>query len=175
MSPTSRYQAYQAANQTVSKTRQIVMLYDGMIRFLRQTCEAMQEQRIEERYQLLVKVSNIVVGLQGCLDFEQSHEVATSLYDYYNSVDGRIMALHRSNSVEDCQALIDDLKVMRDLWKNIDEEEKAAVSPQQSDIVDPVQPAEQAMAVTHEQSATSVSPKSMAPQMEGTSSIFVSA
>lgn len=115
------YQAYQQAAVTVSKTRQIVMLYDGMVRFIQQARLAIEHHRIEERYHLLVKASDIVIGLQSCLDFDNGEDVATSLYDYYNSIDSRIMELQRSNSIPDCDTLIEDLKKMRVLWNNIDE------------------------------------------------------
>ncbi len=133
-----KLQAYKDASHTVSKARQIVMLYDGMIRFLKQACEAMKGQRIEDRYNLLVKTANIVMGLQGSLDFDQSKEVATTLYDYYSSVDARIMTLHRTNSIEDCEALIDDLKQMRDVWSHLDapqdaEDTSSATDPSQNE------------------------------------------
>lgn len=113
--------AYQSAAQTVNKSRQVVMLYDGMIRFLSQAKEAMQHKRIEDRFNLLTKASNIIQGLQNSLDFEQGGDVAETLYDYYASVDGRIMALHTSNSKADCEELICDLKQMRDAWSAIDQ------------------------------------------------------
>jgi flagellar protein FliS len=112
--------AYQQAVQTVNKSRQIVMLYDGIIRFLSQAREAMEEKRIEDRYNLLSRASQIIFGLQGSLDFDHGKDVAATLYDYYASVDARIMALHTSNSAKDCQLLIDDLKQMRQIWADID-------------------------------------------------------
>ena len=115
------YKAYNQATHTVSKTRQIVMLYDGMVRFLSQAKEAMAENRIEDRFNLLVKTANIVVGLQSSLDFEEGGEAASSLYDFYASLDARITDLHRSNDSAECDALIAEIREMRDLWKQIDE------------------------------------------------------
>ena len=112
--------AYKNANFTVSKTRQIVMLYDGMIRFLQQAKAAMEEGRIEDRFTLLSKATAIVTGLQGCLDFEQNAEVSTTLYDYYAQCEATIFSLHRTNSVEDCERLIGQLKAMREAWHEID-------------------------------------------------------
>lgn len=115
------YAAYQNAYQTVSKTRQIVMLYEGTIRFLQQASDAMDNQRIEERYHLLVKASDVIVGLQSCLDFEADEEVARTLFDFYSDIDMRIMQLQRSNDKAECEAIIDEIKGMRDIWKQIDE------------------------------------------------------
>jgi flagellar secretion chaperone FliS len=115
--------AYKQAAHTVSKTRQIVMLYDGAIRFLQQAKLAMQEGRIEERYHLLTKASNIMTGLQGCLDFEQDAATATTLYDFYAAREMEIFALHRTNSVQDCEGVIATLKSMREAWNAIDMQE----------------------------------------------------
>ena len=126
------YAAYQNAYQTVSKTRQIVMLYEGTIRFLQQAREAMDSNRIEERYHLLIKASDVIIGLQSCLDFDADKQVAHTLFDFYADIDMRIMQLQRSNNIEECNAIIDELKGMRDIWKDIDEktqtQQKNAVS-----------------------------------------------
>jgi len=120
MSHTQQYKAYATARQTVAKTRQIVMLYDGAIRYLQQASEAIREKRIEDRYHLLVKASEIVSGLQGCLDFEKGGQVASLLHHFYTSVDLRIFSLHRTASAEACEQIIRDLKQMRDVWHEID-------------------------------------------------------
>lgn len=114
------YQAYAAATQTVAKTKQIVLLYDGAIRFVQQAMEAIKEKRYEDRYQALMKASEIVSGLQGCLDFEQGGTIAGLLYHFYSNTEQRIFSIHHSNSLEECKTLIDDLKQMREVWHEID-------------------------------------------------------
>jgi len=117
-----KYQAYAAATQTVAPSRQIVMLYDGVIRCVVQAKEAIAEKRIEDRYHLLIKASELIGGLQGCLDFDKGAEIAKVLYSYYASIDTRLFSIHRSNSIEDCDGVIADLKQMRDAWDEIDRE-----------------------------------------------------
>lgn len=129
------YQAYTTATQTVAKTRQIVLLYDGAIRFLQQTKEAIREGRIEDRYHLLLRASDIISGLQTCLDFEQGGDVARVLYQFYASIDNRLFSIHRNNSIADCDEIIADLRQMRDVWQDIDKHYidgaiAASVSPQ---------------------------------------------
>jgi len=124
MSPqTMAHQAYSQAFHTVGKTRQVVMLYDGIIRFLRQAREAISEKRIEDRFNLLVKASDVILGLQACLDFEQGGHVARVLYDFYSSVDSRILTIQRTNDLGLCDELITELKEMREAWSVIDTEE----------------------------------------------------
>jgi len=115
-----QYQAYALAMQTVAGTRQVVMLYDGIIRFLQLAREAMREGRIEDRYRHLARSSQIVFGLQSCLDFEKGGDIARILYNFYSSIDLRIFGLHRSNDLDTCDQLITEVKQMRDVWSEID-------------------------------------------------------
>lgn len=124
-----KYQAYAAATQTVARTKQIVMLYDGVIRFMQQAREAAAENRIEDRFRMLSKASEILMGLQGCLDFENGGHIARVLYNFYSTIENQIFQVHRNNSTETCDAVIADMKKMRDVWQEIDESNAAAASP----------------------------------------------
>lgn len=121
-----KYQAYAVATQTVAPVRQIILLYDGIIRLVQQAKEAINEKRIEDRYNLLIKASELVGGLQGCLDFDNGGEIAKILYSYYSSIDARLFAIHRTNSVDDCESVIADLKQMRSAWNDIDQDSSSA-------------------------------------------------
>ena len=116
----SQYQAYNMATMTVPKTKQIVMLYDGAIRFMQQAKEACIEKRIEDRFNLLVRAGDVIVSLQNSLDHENGGDIAKILYDYYSSIDMRILSIHRSNSAEMCERVITELKEMRGAWHQID-------------------------------------------------------
>jgi flagellar protein FliS len=96
------------------------MLYDGVIRFMQQAKEAIRDKRIEDRYKALTKASEVIMGLQGCLDFENAGEIARLLYGFYSNIDWRIFSVHRSNSIETCDEIIAELKTMRDVWHEID-------------------------------------------------------
>ncbi len=123
------YRAYTHAKHTAPKTQQILMLYDAAIRNLQQARDAMEAGRIEERYRLLSKASDIVFGLQGCLDFEKGGEVAQVLYDFYGTIDARIGSLHRTPEPEACAKIAEELKSMRDAWADIDGEGKPSPKP----------------------------------------------
>lgn len=112
--------AYHRASHTVAKTRQVVMLYDGIIRFLKQAREDMEARNIEARYNKLIRAGEIIMGLQASLDFDQGGEPAKVLYSFYSSVDMRIISLHRTNDINVCDEVIKDLKDMRDVWNRID-------------------------------------------------------
>lgn len=120
MTPQHPIRAYTQATHTVAKTRQVVMLYDGAIRFLKQAAEAMEQGAIEERYQKLARVSDILNGLQNSLDFESGGSTAQVLYDFYASIEARIHDLHRRPDAAACQKIVQELKEMRDVWDGID-------------------------------------------------------
>ena len=134
------YRAYANAAMTVGKVRQVVMLYDGAIRFVQQAVEAIGKGDFETRYNQLLKTSEILVGLQSSLDFEQGGDIAKILYDYYASMDARLFTVHRSNDVKTCEAVIKELKMMRNAWDEIDRNNarQAAQSAEQSRSSAPV-------------------------------------
>lgn len=137
MSPqkNAQYKAYSAAAHTVPKTRQIVMLYDGAIRFLKQAQAAMEEKRIEDRYRLLVRASDVIVGMQNSIDFENGGEVAHTLHRFYTDMSTRILSvnLHPKQGQELCTGIIDELKGMRDVWDRIDR--TGSAEPMNLDLV----------------------------------------
>lgn len=121
ISQKQKYYAYANATQTVARTRQIVLLYDGVIRFLQQAKDAINENRVEDRYNLLIKASEVINGLQNCLDFENGGDMARVLYGFYGSIDARIFSIHRNKSLDTCDEVIRDIKQMRDVWDEIDQ------------------------------------------------------
>ena len=118
------YKAYAAATQTVAKTKQVVMLYDATIKSVQHAYEAIEQGDIETRYNSLVKAGEIIFGLQGCLDFEAGGEIAQTLYDFYSSIDARLMSVHRTNDARMCQQIMNELKMMRDTWIDIDKKDE---------------------------------------------------
>ena len=114
------YKAYSAANSTVSKTRQVVMLFEGAVRFLQQAAEAMRNNDPDTRYAKLTKTSEIMMALQSSLDFEARGGAVHILNQFYASVIVEIMALHRTHDVAVCTRLIAEIKEMRDTWDAID-------------------------------------------------------
>jgi flagellar secretion chaperone FliS len=141
-----KYQAYAAATQTVARTKQIVMLYDGIIRFLQHAREAVVAGRIEDRYHMLTKASEVLMGLQACLDFENGGNIAKVLYQFYSSIDSQIFGIHRTNSLESLDAIINDLKKMREVWHEIDETTGGSSPEMALPTVTPAAPATSAAA-----------------------------
>jgi len=117
------FNAYQKASETVNEIKQVVMLYEGAINFIEQAKEAIREQNYEKRYNLINKAIAIITGLNSCLEFnEQTNDVATALDEYYQSIDMRLLFINTNDSIEDCDGVIEDLKVMLNAWRDIADE-----------------------------------------------------
>lgn len=114
--------AYKEAQQCVSKCRQVIMLYDGAIHALEGVVRAIEARDVEGRYNGLDKAFKISQGLQSALDLERGGDIAQYLADYYHDIDMRLFAIHHSNSVLECRAIIEDLSSMRDAWVEVEEE-----------------------------------------------------
>lgn len=143
-----KYQAYAAATQTVARTKQIVMLYDGIIRFMQRAKEAIQENRIEDRYHQLCKASEVLMGLQSCLDFENGGHIAKVLYNFYSNIDSQIFAIHRNNSIEGCDDIIAEVKKMREVWHEIDEGNPTSGGPRPEASAESTPPSPTDQAIT---------------------------
>jgi flagellar protein FliS len=117
------YKAYHRATHTVAKTRQVVMLYDGMLRNLKQAKDAMIAGDVSTRFQKLVRTGDIVMGLQSSLDFDAGGDVAKILFDFYSTIDARILSTLNSNNIELVDQLMQEVRDMRDVWENIDKHE----------------------------------------------------
>lgn len=138
--PGQPYKAYQQATHTVAKTRQVVMLYDGVIRFLKQAAEAMEAGQIETRYHKLSKAADVLGALQACLDFEAGGTAAQILHDFYSSIESRIHSLHRGGDRAICLEIIEELKQMRDAWDKIDREGTSPAAPEAKSAAGPADP-----------------------------------
>jgi flagellar protein FliS len=120
MSDKTLYEAYQKASETVGEISQLILLYEGAINFIEQAKEAIHENNHEKRYNLINKAISIVTGLNSCLNFnEQTGEVAKALDQYYQAIDMRLLYIQCNNSIQSCDEVIEDLRVMLNAWKDV--------------------------------------------------------
>lgn len=125
-----QYSVYKRANETVSEMKQLIMLYEGAINFVEQAKEAIDENNFEKRYNLIIKADAIINGLNSCLKFtDETQETAEALDRFYQDMDLRLLYVNCSNSKDDCDAIIADLRIMLNAWKDIEKE----TSPNKTD------------------------------------------
>ena len=135
--PQEQIAAYSNAACNATKVRQVVMLYDAVIRTMYQVKTAIEENEVEVRFNALQKAANIILGLQGSLDFERGKEISKLLDGYYSSIDMRILNMHRNPDMAVCEQVIKELKMMRDAWVDVDQQSSVEAADDESiDIAD---------------------------------------
>lgn len=118
--------AYSYASFNVTKTRQLVMVYDGLISSILQARKAIEEDNPEGRFNHLQKACTIVIGLQAALDHERGKEISEMLDNFYFSVDARLMRLNRNPNLGELDRVLAEVRTMRDAWVEVDAAATAA-------------------------------------------------
>ncbi|WP_027132725.1 flagellar export chaperone FliS [Geminicoccus roseus] len=111
--------AYGQATETVPAARQIVMLYDGMIRRIDEARLACLDGRIEDRWQATQKAARICDALHASLDHDQGGSVAASLAQWYVMIGMKIQQINVSNDPSECSEVIRLMREVRASWEQI--------------------------------------------------------
>lgn len=73
----------QASVNTATPSRLLLMLFDGLLRYIHQGEMAIKERDIEMAHHALVKAQGIVLELRSTLDDEKAPELCQSLRELY--------------------------------------------------------------------------------------------
>jgi flagellar secretion chaperone FliS len=105
--------------QSRSPLELIVMLYDGAIRFLRETEDAMRRGDLVAKRDALSRVFAILSELQGTLNVEQGGETAASLDSLYTYMIDRLTEANVQRKTAPVQEVITLLSGLRDAWATV--------------------------------------------------------
>jgi flagellar secretion chaperone FliS len=114
---TSALRSYgRVANAESDPLQQLVMLYDGAIKFLRLAAADIEARDMASKAEHTGRALDIVGYLQSILDFKRGGEVAPALDALYNSVTA--ITLHGSAHLEagELRRAADLLAPVRDAW-----------------------------------------------------------
>ena len=82
--PVKSYQAYYKTNvQTSDQLSLIIMLYDGMIRFMKKAVVRIEEGEIEEAHNYTVRAKEIISELIATLKVDAGGDIANNLKELY--------------------------------------------------------------------------------------------
>jgi len=104
------------ANSSADPIEQIVMLYDGAIKFLRLAAQNIEVNDLEGKLENTTRALDIISYLQGILDFERGGDVATSLDALYTMVNWTILKASASLNASDMNRAADLLAPVRESW-----------------------------------------------------------
>ena len=79
------------AVQTSSPTKLVVMLYEGAIRFLRQSVTAISSKDLDQKRQSVDRAVAVIQHLQGTLDMDRGGAVAAELDKLYTYINSKIV------------------------------------------------------------------------------------
>jgi flagellar protein FliS len=112
-------QAYaQSSVLTASREQLVVMLYDGAIRFLRQSAEAMRAGQIEQSRNRMRRAEAIIDELNGSLDMSYG-EVPARLRSIYLFCKRHLIHANVRQEPEAIEAVVRLLAELREAWDQI--------------------------------------------------------
>jgi flagellar secretion chaperone FliS len=104
------------ANSSADPIQQIVMLYDGAIKFLRLAAQNIEVRDFEGKLENTTRALDIINYLQGILDFERGGEVAKNLDALYTMVNWTILKASASLNASEMNRAADLLAPVRESW-----------------------------------------------------------
>ena len=120
------YQQYKKHNVMMANPMELViMLYNGIIKRLRQAEIAIGEKDIEAANEHLKNAQDIVVELMMGLDL--SYGIAQNLLNIYEFVHHQITSINASKQADGIEPLIAILTSLRDAWEQVHNEYKGGL------------------------------------------------
>ncbi len=117
---------------TASPEELQLMLYDGAIRFCEQGRMAIQDNKIEESYKLLVKAQNIIMEMCNSLRDEISPETCHNMRMLYIFIYEKLVNANIQKSTHELDEAMKVLRHMRETWillmKKLEEERNTGIS-----------------------------------------------
>lgn len=114
------YQAYHRTNvQTADQRQLIVMLYDGLIRFLRKAAVKIEEEDVEGAHNYLVRSREIVAELMATLKPEKGGEVGHNLKRLYVYAFNRIVEANLYKDPRMVEEVVGIMTTLREGWVNM--------------------------------------------------------
>lgn len=105
------------ANSETDPLRQIVLLYDGAVKFIRLAADDIQRGDLTAKAAHSNRALDIVGYLQSILDFERGGEVAPVLDQLYSHVTMQILRASAALDADDMRRAAEALRQVRDSWQ----------------------------------------------------------
>lgn len=122
--------AYGQAEETIPPAKQIVMLYDGVLRHIANARSAVLERRINDRFMAVQKATLILEALQSCLDHDNGGDIAPQLDRLYNHYIFRLQAINVEDDPAICDQLAAQIGELRESWATLAKSGTAQPAPE---------------------------------------------
>ncbi len=122
-SPVTYQQAFneykKATITTSSPGELILMLYNGLIRFLRHAKLALREKKIEDAHNYIIRSEDIIEALLSALDYEKGGDIAKNLSMLYDYAYWRLVEANAKKEESYIDEVIEIIEPLREAWKEI--------------------------------------------------------
>ncbi|KAA5804423.1 flagellar export chaperone FliS [Thermoanaerobacterium thermosaccharolyticum] len=99
---------------TASPEELVMMLYNGIIRFVNEAKQAIDDKNIERAHNSITRAQDIVLELMSTLDMQ--YDISKNLYSIYDYISRRLIEANLKKdkvALDEVESLISDLK---DTW-----------------------------------------------------------
>ena len=120
MNQANAYNAYKNNEvMTASRTKLVVMLYDGAIKNLKLAEFALRENKIEKTNECLKKAQDIIAEFMSTLNFEQGGDIALNLQQLYEYMYFKLVRANIDKDLEAVGEVKGYLEELREAWLQI--------------------------------------------------------
>lgn len=110
------YQQYQQNTvKTASPQELTMMLYNGLVRFLKMACQGIEEKNIEKANNNIIKSQNIITEFICTLDAQ--YDVAQGLLSMYEYMNRRLLEANVKKDKEIVAEVLNYAEDLRDTWE----------------------------------------------------------
>ena len=104
---------------TQSREKIVVMLYQGAIRFLKESIVALENEDFKTKGEKLGRAIDIITELNASLDFEKGGEIAINLRRTYEFMLVHLTQASIKKDILMIEQVIDQLETMLEAWEQI--------------------------------------------------------
>ena len=104
---------------TASRLRLIIMMYDGVIRYMEEYKKRLEAGDIAGRGIYLAKAQSVISELQQSLNKKQGGEVSQNLENLYNFINGSLTQANIDGNASNVDHSITILRNLRDAWSQV--------------------------------------------------------
>jgi flagellar secretion chaperone FliS len=96
-----------------------IALYDGIVRFMNQAIEAVEQNDAEQRRAAVKRAMDIVMHLQVTLDKRKGGKPAEALTEFYTAMFALMLQGSQANSRQKFEQVIANVRNVREAWKQV--------------------------------------------------------
>jgi flagellar protein FliS len=94
-----------------------IALYDGIVRFMNQAMDAVEENDADRRRAAVKRAMDIVMHLQMTLDLKRGGKPAEALTEFYTAIFALMLQGSQANSRQKFEQVIANVRNVREAWK----------------------------------------------------------